>query len=286
MEFRMSEDTKKEEQINQLKAEKDIGEKEAQKEVAQKGIEEITGKTANRASQETREILEVYDALESQNLKEINKEKRDTDLKTVKEFQEKIDKNPTLADDLVKAGLGSEQLSITAGKLEDRIDEVAQEMEIHGEANSEQKKENPQNTEKSEQEFSSQENNSDDLLLPPILPQDQKNQSENENISPQEDQNNTQDNKSQNKQNNIKNILMEASKNGAKLTFDAIKEGQKLSTTVANASGEVVGTVAQKGTEKVLGNGVVGKTGGKIAKDLSSKAVSSFIKAQIGNVGK
>lgn len=259
----MKKNTTKEEQIDQVMAKKNISKEEAQKEVAQKGIEEITGKTANQASQEAREILEVYDALESQNSKKINKEKRDTDLKTVKEFQEKIDKNPTLADDLVKAGLGSEQLSITAGKLENRIDEVAQEMEIHGETNSEQKEENSQNIEKSEQEFSNQENNSDDLLPPPILPKTSKEG-----------------------QKNMNSTLENASKKGLQMCIDTAKEGQNLSTTVANTAGEMVGTVAEKGAQKVLGRGIIGKTGGKIAKEFSKKAVRSAILTNIGELGK
>jgi len=133
----MTEDKKREEEITKIQAEKQVSEEEAKKEASRKSIEDVLNISATQAANETREILEVYDALKTQDPRKISKEKRDTDLKTVKNFQEKIGKNRTLAEDLVSAGLGSEQLSVTAGKLEERVNEVASEMEIHGEADSE-----------------------------------------------------------------------------------------------------------------------------------------------------
>ena len=114
-----------EEDLNQTSSQT---EKE-QKKQSEKSIEEITGKSASTVSDETREILELYDALQSDDPTKINKEKRDTDIKKIKELQEKIAQNPTLAASLAHYGFGSEQLNITSDKLTDRVDEVGKEME-------------------------------------------------------------------------------------------------------------------------------------------------------------
>ncbi len=264
----MSENSKRKEKITKLQKEKGISKENAQKQIAQKSIEDITGKSATQAANEAREILEVYDAIMTQDPHKITKEKRDTNLKTVKDFQEKLAKHHNLSDDLVHAGLGSEQLSVTAGKLEDRIDEVAHEMEIHGENSAQSEFQDTNDSKNENQKAKNSEQES--LYSPPNIPQ----------------------------MPNLTNTIEDASNKGSdalskglnntwvKTATDASKGIHNVEKAVADTAGDVVGSVAQKGTEKVLGDGIVGKTAGKLAKGATKDIVAAAIMTNLNGLGK
>lgn len=269
----MTEDKKREEEITKIQAEKQVSEEEAKKEASRKSIEDVLNISATQAANETREILEVYDALKTQDPRKISKEKRDTDLKTVKNFQEKIGKNRTLAEDLVSAGLGSEQLSVTAGKLEERVNEVASEMEIHGEADSEKNEINNPDQEKAEQQ--------NDLYPPPILPPQAKNPKNINDVLGEAHETGVNA-----LVNNENSQWMPVAADAAKLAVDVAKGTQKIENAVADTAGNVAGVIAEKGAEEILGKGAVGKIGGKVAKTVTKDVVAAAVLSNFGGLGK
>ncbi len=266
----MAEDTKREEKVIKIQAEEGLNKESAQKKLAERTVREITGESAETNSKKVQDTLQIFDALLTGNLNAIIKEKKDIKAEDIKSLYEHILKNPSITDELARIGYGSDQLNVNASMLKDRFDEVIKDIDKNGDATSQEKKEEENNKDKNQQQ--TEQMNQEGLYPPPNIPQMQ-------------DPINTIKNAS--------NMGAKALSNGLDNTgwvqsaFDTVKGAQNIEKTVANTAGNVAGTVAQKGTERVLGNGIVGKTAGKIAKDLTKDTVAAAIITNLnGGLGK
>lgn len=125
--------SEREQKVAERSAEKKISKEDAEKEVARESVKEKTGYDANALAEVGRSTLNTKDALERPDLKEASKEMERIQGNAVGDMLEKMT-DGKVAEDVVKAGLGSAHLSTGKSGLEQGARTVLEKMNEFGSA--------------------------------------------------------------------------------------------------------------------------------------------------------
>ena len=125
--------TEREQKVADRVEEKKISKEDAEKEVARESVKEQTGYDANALAEVGKSTLNTKDALERPDLKEASSEMERIKGNSVNDMLEKMT-DGKVAEDVVKAGLGSEHLSTGKSGLEQGARTVLEKMNEFGSA--------------------------------------------------------------------------------------------------------------------------------------------------------